>query len=48
MNLKKRKEIKEKNDKKEGWFNRLFQTFKTIRVIAVRSATKFPRVFSYE
>ena len=35
--------IKEKNNKKGGWFNWLFQTFKTIIVAIVRSATKFPR-----
>ena len=39
---------KEKNDKKEVWINWLFQTFKTIKLLAVRSATKFARVFPYE
>ena len=40
--------IKEKNDKKGGWFNLLFQTFKTIAVVVVCGATEFSRAFSYE
>ena len=29
--------VKEQNDKKGGWFNWLFQTFKTIKVVVVHS-----------
>ena len=36
------------SEKKGGWFNWLFQTFKTIKAVVVRSATKFPHTFSYE
>ena len=39
---------KEKNDKREDWFNQLFQTFKAIKILVVRSANKFPCDFSYE
>ena len=39
--------IEEENDKKVSWFTWLFQTFKTVVVVA-RSATKFPHAFSYK
>ena len=40
--------MQENSNKKRGCFNWLFQTFKTIKVVVVRSATKFSRAFSYE
>ena len=36
--------LKKKNDKKEGWFNWIFQ----IEVVVVRSASIIPRAFSDE
>ena len=40
--------IKEKIDKKGGWFNWLFQTFETIKVAVLCKATNVPHAFSYE
>ena len=33
--------LKENNRNKGHWFNRLFQTFKTMKVLVERTATKF-------